>query len=369
MLIDLSEPALIHVKLQSLRLIQRNASVGRCGRLSRWVMMERNINRCSAADGNLYRGSAWMHSRAVLCLGILAALVCSIFVRPAFGGAPALDGDIVGEPAFHVTTEDDTLLDLARSFDVGFVQLRAANPDVDPWRPGRGVKVVIPTAHILPPAPRNGIIINLAEMRLYAFFANREPRTYPVGIGREGYATPLGTTVVARKTVWPSWRPTAPALREDPDLPAYVAPGPDNPMGIFAVYLGWPHYAIHDTPIPDSVGRRSSDGCIRLYREDAEELYPLVEPGTPVRVVDQPLKLGWHRGELYLEAHPTQVEVDEIEAHGRVAQPFALDGEAQVAAAAGRSSDRIDWYTVATALLQRSGVPVKVTRTAAVAMP
>src|SRR5690606_29607209 len=154
-----------------------------------------------------------------------------------------------------------------------------------------------------PDAPRDGIVVNLAELRFYYFRRKGEPRflTRPIGIGREGFTTPLGQTTVVRKAKDPVWRPTAATRADRPDLPAAVPPGPDNPMGAYALYLGWPTYAMHGTNQPWGVGRRVSRGCIRLYPEDIEALYPLVPVGTRVTVVDQPLKVGWHMGELYLE--------------------------------------------------------------------
>jgi L,D-transpeptidase ErfK/SrfK len=132
-------------------------------------------------------------------------------------------------------------------------------------------------------------------------------------------------------------------------------------MGIFALYLGWPHYAIHDTNKPDSVGRRGSDGCLRLYREDAEELFPLAEPGTAVHVVDQPVKTGWRAGELYLEVHPGQVDADAVETGGRASSPPPSGVEELVAQAAGSDVERVDWYAVGLAALERRGVPIRVT--------
>lgn len=292
----------------------------------------------------------------ILLLVVLAMLLS----RPAVAG-PQRGDDVIGEVATYVAKEEDTLLDIARNFDVGFVEIRAANPGIDPWLPGAGTRVVIPGMHILPAAPRRGIVVNVAEMRLYFFAPGQPPRTYPVGIGREAFETPVGTTKVVRKVAWPAWYPTRSARAEDPDLPAYVPPGPDNPMGAHAIYLAWPTYAIHGTNKPDSIGRRGSHGCIRLYPEDAEELFQLVKPGTPVRIVDQPVKTGWREGELWLEVHPSQADADEIESRGRLVTPPPSGVEEAVMRAAGEEAGRVDWYRVAMAALERRGVPVRVT--------
>lgn len=295
---------------------------------------------------------------------ISQARALCLFVALLSGSAAAVPEsgeDVIGEVSVYATREEDTLLDIARDFDIGFVEIRAANPGVDPWLPEIGARLVIPGMHILPPAPRRGIVINLAEMRLYFFAPGHPPRTYPVGIGREAFETPVGATGVVRKAAWPAWYPTRSAREEDPDLPAYVPPGPDNPMGTHAVYLGWPTYAIHGTNKPDSIGRRGSHGCIRLYPEDAEELFHLIEPGTPVRIVDQPVKTGWRAGELWLEVHPAQADADELESHGRLSAPPPSGVEEQVMSAAGAEAGRVDWYLVAMAALDRRGVPVRVT--------
>ena len=221
------------------------------------------------------------------------------------------------EVASYRASYEDTLLEVARRFSLGYVELIAANPGTDPWVPGAGTDVVLPTVHLVPKAEHEGIVINLADMRLY-FFGEFDvtPRSYPIGIGRDGLTTPLGVTEIARKKKDPVWRPTERMREEDPKLPEVVGPGPDNPMGTRAMYLGWPLYAIHGTNNPWAVGRRSSSGCIRMYPEHVEELYELVEVGTKITVVDQPIKLNWVDGELFMEAHPTQGQSDELETEG-----------------------------------------------------
>ena len=199
------------------------------------------------------------------------------------------DGNLREATSYRASYED-TLLDVARRFNLGYVEMVAANPGTDPWIPGEGTDVVLPTVHLVPKAEPEGILINLADMRLYYFGEpGAEPRSYPIGIGRDGLMTPLGVTEIARKKKDPAWRPTARMRAEDPELPEVMPPGPDNPMGTRAMYLGWPLYAIHGTNNPWAVGRRSSSGCIRMYPEHAEELYELVEVGTKVTVVDQPV--------------------------------------------------------------------------------
>jgi L,D-transpeptidase ErfK/SrfK len=272
------------------------------------------------------------------------------------------DGNL-RETATYRASYEDTLLDVARRFKLGYVEMVAANPGTDPWVPGEGTEVVLPTVHLLPDAAPEGVVINLADMRLYYFDpSGAPPRSYPIGIGREGLTTPLGTTVIARKTKDPIWRPTERMRTEDPKLPEQVPPGPDNPMGTRAMYLGWSLYAIHGTNKPWGIGRRSSSGCIRMYPEDAEELYDLVKVGTKVTVVDQPIKLKWVDGALFMEAHPTQLQSDQLEAEGRFEPQLPSKVVDLVLAAAGDHAGRLDWSSVRRATVERRGYPIRITR-------
>jgi L,D-transpeptidase ErfK/SrfK len=272
------------------------------------------------------------------------------------------DGNL-RETATYRASYEDTLLDVARRFNLGYVEMVAANPGTDPWIPGEGTDVVLPTVHLLPDAEPIGVVINLADMRLYYFGEpGTRPRSYPIGIGRDGLTTPLGTTEIARKKKDPIWRPTARMRAEDPELPEHVPPGPDNPMGTRAMYLGWPLYAIHGTNKPWGVGRRASSGCIRMYPEHAEELFELVEVGTKVNVVDQPIKLEWIDGALFIEAHPTQLQSDQLEAEGRFEPELPSKVVDQVLAAAADQAGRLDWSRIRRATIERRGYPIRITR-------
>jgi L,D-transpeptidase ErfK/SrfK len=291
-----------------------------------------------------------------------SALIMTMAVLWSGEPSTAWAADLIGEKASYVTREEDTLLDIARDNDLGYVEIRAANPGLDPWLPGAGKSVTLPGQHVLPEAPRRGIVINLAELRLYYYPPRGESRTFPIGIGGEGKETPVGRTIIADKRLHPVWVPTKSEHEENPDLPASVGPGPDNPMGDFALYLGWKGYAVHGTNKPYSIGRRDSHGCIRLYPDDIAWLYRQVVSGTPVTVVDQPAKVGWSGGELYLEVHPSQADADALEAEGVPRSTEAIDADDLVARAAGWDVPRLDWYTIHLAEVQRTGVPVQVTR-------
>lgn len=268
---------------------------------------------------------------------------------------------IVGEDTPIKTRYEDTLYDIARQYGVGSEEITRANPGIDPWLPGAGKTITLPMRHVLPRAPQRGIVINLAELRLYYYPTKGEPRSFPIGIGGEGKETPVGHTKVVEKRTHPIWIPTKSEHDENSDLPLSVGPGPDNPMGDFALYLGWKGYAIHGTNKPYSIGRRDSHGCIRLYPEDIEWLFPRAAIDTSVTVVNQPAKAGWFEGELYLEIHPTQEDADSLEVEGVPRSTEGIDADDVVAKAAGRDAERLDWYAIHSAEIRRDGVPVRVT--------
>lgn len=269
-------------------------------------------------------------------------------------------GAAIGELKEYEAVYEDTLVKLARANDIGFVELRAANPGVDPWIPGAGVKLILPTMHILPDVQREGVVINLPEMRLYYFDGTENPPvSHPLGIGREGLATPVGKTFVRDKIDGPTWRPTKRMREEDPTLPESVPPGPDNPLGTHALYLGWPEYRIHGTNKPYGIGRRSSSGCIRMYPEDIVSLYPKVPVGTSVTVVDQPIKAAWISDEFYVEVHPTMAQADAMEVDGEVpAYEISEDSMSTILRAAGKDSEFIDWESIRVIVRERRGYPV-----------
>jgi len=302
-----------------------------------------------------------MKRRNVLA-GLAATAGLAAFGRPA--AATYDGGDLIGRLATYKVQAHDTLLDVAQAFGLGFVELRAANPGIDAWVPQPGAVLLLPTAHLLPEAPRRGLVINLGEQRLYVYGRERGVvETYPIGIGRDGMTTPLGETRIARKQQKPTWYPT-PDTREDrPELPAAVPPGPDNPLGEYALYLGWPRYLVHGTNQPDGVGRRVSRGCIRMYPPDIERLYRMLPVGTPVSVVDQAVKLGWWDGQLYLQVHPTHAQMDEIEEDGLIRTPEPVaDLDDRLARVAGEDIWRVDLTLARQIAADRYGIPVRITR-------
>jgi L,D-transpeptidase ErfK/SrfK len=301
--------------------------------------------------------------RALLALVALAATACAVSRPRYLLEDPPRSSDLVGRIAFHQTRAEDTLIDLAPALGVGYVELLAANPGIDPWLPPAGVRLLLPAARLLPSPPREGILVNLGDLRLYHFEANGRVHSYPIGIAKDGYATPQGVTSVKAKKEKPPWIPGPSARRDDPNLPARIEPGPENPLGEHALYLAWPTYLIHGTNEPRGVGRHSSRGCIRLYPDDMKDLYASVEPGTAVRVVNEPVKLGWIAGELYLEVNPDADQSLELDETGKpivAAAPAGL--REQVTKAAGAQVERVDWALVERIGQGRKGVPARVTQ-------
>jgi L,D-transpeptidase ErfK/SrfK len=224
----------------------------------------------------------------------------------------ASDDDVVGVTQITKTSAEDTFSDIARRFNLGYDELLRANPGVDPWLPGDR-EIVLPTQFVLPDAPRDGLVINLPALRVFYFPKAKEGEpqrviTHPIGIGKVGWSTPEGSTKVTGKRKNPIWTPPLSVRKEhkengDP-LPKKVPPGPDNPLGAYAMTLGWDSYLIHGTNKPYGVGMRSSHGCMRFYPEDIALLFDQIPVGTPVHVVNQPLLTGWHDGAIYIQAMP-----------------------------------------------------------------
>ena len=269
---------------------------------------------------------------------------------------------VIGKPQVVFTSATDTLADLARTYGLGYDELIAANPDVNPWLPGENTPVLLPTEFVLPDVPREGIVLNMASKRLFYFPAvgAGEPvlvKTFPIGIGRVGWETPLGATTVVDKARNPHWYVPWSVRQEhaemgDP-LPSVVPPGPDNPLGHRVLKLDMPGYLIHGTNQPYGVGMRVSHGCVRLYPENIEYLYELVEVGETVTIINEPFLFGQHDGELYFESH-APLEDDVVDPAERL---DLLLEKWNTVLPAGLSSADIDR---ARALAQAgSGVPVR----------
>jgi len=275
---------------------------------------------------------------------IRTLFACSLLLLAMVGDAyaitynlPETSGDRVvasstGDTASITVDHDQTLLDVARKFNLGQAEIVTLNPKLDRWLIKAGTVVRLPNRRILPDTPHNGITLNIAEYRMYYYPANQSGtvRSYAHGIGRQDWKTPLGKTSVAKKVKNPSWHPPESIRREhaaegDP-LPAVVPPGPNNPLGAYALHLALPgEYRIHGTDVNKiyGIGMQITHGCVRMYPEDIEALYNSVPVGTPVYIVKQPVKVGWLNNILYIEAHP-DLEGEEKTQDQRYAAALAL---------------------------------------------
>lgn len=264
---------------------------------------------CSTFDGFLDNSGR----RATTTTELPAAMPVASPISRNFFLLESPEQSVVGALQVVMIEEGNTFSDLAREYGLGYDELVEANPGVDPWIPPAGTPVLLPTQYVLPAVPREGIVLNIAAKRLFYFppVAEGEPQqvlTYPIGIGRVGWETPLGRSKIIAMARDPHWYVPASVRREhaeagDP-LPAVVPPGPDNPLGRFVLKLDLPGYLIHGTNQPYGVGMRVSHGCVRLYPENIEALYSMVNNGVEVTIVNQPYLLGQQNGRVFFESHP-----------------------------------------------------------------
>jgi len=266
---------------------------------------------------------------------------------------------LVGEEFEILSRPGESLITIGRKYDIGLYELLEANPSL-----GKGILdtrslVVIPSKFILPAAPRKGIIINLAEMRLYYYPDNAKVViTNPIGIGRVGWGTPLAKTRIIEKKVDPEWN-VPDSVRAESELlgaplPKVVPPGPENPLGRYAMRLGLSSYLIHSTNRPDGIGTRTTAGCIRMLPEDIEKLFKEIKIGTPVQIVNQPYKVGWHGNKLYLESH-VPLNEDRME----LGENFTPMVKLVLIATNGRAAD-IDWDEANTIAEDHIGIPYQI---------
>tara|TARA_R110002110_G_scaffold33533_1_gene114720 strand:+ start:39869 stop:40837 length:969 start_codon:yes stop_codon:yes gene_type:complete len=216
--------------------------------------------------------------------------------------------NIVGMVKIITSKWGDTLPTVGRRHSMGGEEMEDANPAVDYWQPKVGSRIVIPSRYILPDASQKGIVINIAEMRLYYYHPkNNTVTTFPVAIGKEGWRTPIGKTKIIRMRENPTWvvPESIIADRRKNNMKVFktMPPGPKNPLGKYAMNLGFKNIVIHGTPWPLGVGLRTSHGCLRMMPEHIEQLYTMVGVGTEVNIVYQPSKVGYDARQVYLEVH------------------------------------------------------------------
>ena len=273
---------------------------------------------------------------------------------------------VVGEDLHIQTHYSDTLVEIARRYGLGYEEIARANPKVDPWLPGEGKDIVIPGRHILPPGPRDGIIVNIPEHRIYYFPKPRKGHaptvvTYPVSIGKMDWQTPMGLTHVVSKETNPTWNPPASVRAEhlangDPLPSGVIRSGPDNPLGLFAMRLAIHpgDYLIHGTNNPLAVGMAVTHGCIRMYPEDVAAIFPTVPVGTKVYLINVPLKVAFVNGDLLLEAHPP------VDAQGQTIDPVLSKFETMLNEVLGNSTTAVNWDIAVDTLKTANGIPVLV---------
>ena len=319
-------------------------------------------------------------------LAFLFALFAAHAAHAEIYELPPAGYDVIGAVSTITAREEDTLIDIARRHGLGYQDIVRANPDVNVWVPGEGTKVVLPTQFVLPSGPRKGVILNLAEYRLYYFPEAKDGETayvmtYPISIGRMDWETPLGLTKIISKVRNPSWYVPQSVLDEHAadgnPLPRIVPPGPDNPLGEFAMRLGLPGYLIHSTNRPAGVGMRVTHGCVRMFPEDIKYLFGQVGTNTAVRIINEPVKIGWSGNELVMEVHPIlemaaptvdeptqdQVVVDAVDAPVSVEvdgkDPLTYVTE-QFIAVTGVRAGRLDWYLAEQIVDRSDGIPTAV---------
>jgi L,D-transpeptidase ErfK/SrfK len=286
----------------------------------------------------------------------------------AFGSVYALPEDgstLIGEDASVTTVYEDTLPDLAQRYSLGYYEIIRANPGVDVWIPGGGKRLTLPGRRILPPGPREGIVVNLPEHRLYFYPKPRRGEhpvviSYPVSVGKMDWRTPLGVTRIVSKVRNPPWYPPESVRKEHADrgdpLPNVVPAGPDNPLGAFAMRLGISSgsYLIHGTNNPLAVGMPVTHGCIRMYPDDIAALFPLVAVGTTVRLINEPVKVAWVGGQLLIEVHPP------VDAEGQSVEPDLQVLEPLLDQALGNDTAAIHWDLARDTLQAATGIPTLV---------
>jgi L,D-transpeptidase ErfK/SrfK len=293
----------------------------------------------------------------VACIGGPAG--ATVYELPENGSA------VFGTDERIKSTYQDTLLDIARRYSLGYEEIIRANPGVDMWLPGDGTDILLPGKRILPPGPREGVVVNLPEHRLYYFPKTKKGEkpvviTYPVSIGKMDWSTPLGETHVISKQKNPSWYPPESVRKEhlangDP-LPKVVPAGPDNPLGDYAMRLavGGGSYMLHGTNNPMAVGMAITHGCIRMYPEDVAALFPLVPVGTKVWLINDPVKVAYVDGELLLEAHPP------VDGEGQTTEPNLELLSQQLDKAVGNDTAAIHWDLARDTLQAANGIPAVV---------
>lgn len=287
-------------------------------------------------------------------------LTVSLSVFAASYTLPDQNDSLIGQVQSKLIEPSDNIIAIQKRYDVGFNAIENANPHIDPTKTfPPETTLIIPTQHILPDQPREGIVINLPEMRMYYYPPKSDSVfTYPIGIGKIGKMIPITKTTITRKMENPVWIPPADIrefnLKQGIVLPNIMPAGPDNPLGPYAIYMRVPTYLIHSTIFPESIGKRASFGCIRMYESDIKDFFPTVTKGMSVAIINSPVKVGWQNDRLYIEAH------DPLQEHGDNANTTLAGMVHMINEATENSPTLIDWQLIAFIAKERDGIPHEV---------
>lgn len=291
----------------------------------------------------------------ILSLFALVAFTTNVF--PASYPIPSGDESIIGSLQYSSADSNQSIAEVGLQYDVGYNALENANPHMDlAKRLHYGTKLTIPTQHLLPNAPREGIVINLPEMRMYYYLPESgKVLTYPIGIGKVGKTIPIVQATITKKVENPTWVPPPDIrefnLKQGIILPKIMPPGPDNPLGPYAIYMSIPTFLIHSTIFPESIGKRASFGCIRMYESDIKKFFPSIQNGIPVEIINLPIKLAWHKNKLYVEAHHP---LDEHSTESNSSLSGMVDAISQLTK---NQPTLIDWQGAFYISQERDGIP------------
>lgn len=290
----------------------------------------------------------------------LSAVFLTIASSYAFATAyevPPPEQTLIGQVQYTSVKSGEMPTTITQRYDLGINALERANPQIDMTKPfAYSMQLQVPTQHLLPNRVRQGIVINLPEMRMYYYLpGTTQVLTYPIGIGKIGKTIPIRNAIITRKKTDPTWIPPDDIrefnLEKGIVLPRIMPPGPDNPLGPYAIYMSIPTYLIHSTPFPESIGTRASFGCIRMYESDIKTFFPTITSGIPIVIVNSPVKVGWQKDKLYMESHIP------LEEHGE-APDASLPGMVKMVSDASKDKPTlIDWQLVAFMAKERDGVP------------
>lgn len=315
------------------------------------------LRRTKRRPGRAHRGAWWI----AFVFSLLDPTLVARAAQPDSPRAPAPVSipttaplaSLVGAPSTDRIGRGDTLLDVAERHRLGFERVARLNPGLDAWIPASGARVRLPTYHVLPDTPHEGLVVNLPELQLYDYGADPgSPEVLALAIGDELDPSLMGRFKVGAKRANPVWHVPASIRAEKPELPAEVPPGPDNPLGPYWLTIGATSYGIHGTNNRWSIGREATHGCLRLYNDVIERLYQRTRTGTPILLVYQTVKLGVRDGIVYVEAHPDRYRRDPDRLETAIARLAALgiqddDALAQL----GRTIEEARGEPVAIALL------------------